>query len=74
MSSRHNETVNQFNVGDIVRKKGTLQEMEVVGNIPGGSATDIEHYLKTDKFECKWIDSNGNPMRNVFEGADLEVV
>ena len=72
MSSKYDETVNQFNFGDTVKEKGRNQIMKIISNIPGGSFSDIAHYLKTDKFLCEWKDNNGELKYETFNGSDLE--
>ncbi|HEY9177350.1 MAG TPA: hypothetical protein VIN07_06645 [Flavipsychrobacter sp.] len=71
MSDKFNETVNQFNFGDVVREKGKQQVMRVISNIPGGGLS-IEQYLKTDRFTCEWTDAQGHKQTGTFNGADLE--
>ena len=71
MSSKFDETINQFRVGDSVRKKGGTQVMTIVSNIPGGGIS-IEHYLKTDKFLCEWTDAEGIEHSEMFAGSNLE--
>ncbi len=71
MSKKFNETINQFHSEDKVKEKGKQQIMTVISNIPSGGL-NIEHYLKTDKFTCEWIDISGNKKTAEFNGADLE--
>jgi hypothetical protein len=71
MSSKFDETINQFKVGNYVRKKGREQVMKITSNIPGGGIS-IEHYLKTDRFVCEWMDENGVEHSETFYGSDLE--
>jgi hypothetical protein len=71
-SSKFNQTVNQFTVGDYVREKGKEQEMKITSNRPGGLMGGIGHYLKTDKFTCEWKDKEGNIQTGFFNGEDLE--
>ena len=73
MSSKFDETINQFHVGDFVKEKGKTQIMKITSNMPGGGMS-AGHYLKTDKFKCEWADKDGNPKVGIFEGANLEVV
>ena len=70
MSEKFNETINQFKVGDSVRKKGKEQKMTITGNVPG--VPNFEHYLKSDKFVCSWIDKDGNQQKEEISGSDLE--
>ncbi len=72
MSSKFDQTQNQFKVNDSVKEKGKNQVMIIISNIPSDNFSEIEHYLKTDKFLCKWKDDVGEEKTQVFNGANLE--